>query len=819
MTEAYAVSVRVSLINAVSAGLLGMTRQFKTAGVEAAVLQRRLDGIKRSLLVGGLQIGVGVGLLAMFKPALDQAKQFQQLATQFSTYGMGDAANREAVKFAKSMNIMGASYVDAMKLIYESQGVFRESGALSLAQQFEGAKIASPILAKLSFIERGLSGDERSSRHAQDLAMLRFVEARGGANDPRAFAGIADWGFKLSKSSGGIVDWSQLQQMTATAGPMTRTLTQDAFSKLEPVIGDLKGGRVGSGLRVAFQRLLGTQRGLPKQAIQEYLKLGLWDPSKVELNKSGGIKQFLGTPGQVFKGRLDFLSDPVKFFEGTFFPAIAKKYGNQILGNTPEAIAERSVEESMVFGPGTASAVFSQIDKLMPAISRSLAAQNKQFGIDAAYRATGGTLAGKQVDMAAKFKSLLEQTGEVVLPLAVKGLEMLLPPLTWISNWAQRHPNVFGGIIDGIVLLGGALVTSGVINGLSGLLNLAKLIGPIVSSAAVLNTASWLTKIPLIGAALGGAGLDVGIFLGAITAPAWVAIAAIGVAVGAAGLAIYQGWKHWDASKSVFANLKAEVGGFLSWASDRVRDHKTGKAVAGAGAGGLGAAWLNSPLNAALVQWRMDFEKGFSQAFAPSLAKWKDFSKQLNGVGNDLKSGIGAVIAWLADKIAFVRSLIPGAGAAKPAPHPAAKSGAQWVWWTAKDYGAALGSLANTKLLGPLTTLSAVTATLHHGTTDLSAQTAKLTASHKALATAETNMAAAISTAAAKLAAPPAAKPVMPPARGQPIIIHHTTKLDGRPIAMNTSRYIADALAGHNIGNARFDHNTGLAAAGAGYHQ
>lgn len=517
MADAYEVAIRLRLIDQVSRSLLGMVGGFGKADAAAVALQRRLDGIKRTMLVGGLLVGAGVGIFAALKPALDQAKQFQQEVTKFSLYGMGDQANTEAVKFAKSMNIMGSSYVDNMKLMTEAQGIFRESGKGTLAQQLEGAKIAAPVLAKLGFIESSLSDDQKASRHAQDLAMLRFIEARGGANDPRIFTSIADWGFKLQQSAGGhVVNWSQLQQLIATAGAAGFNLNQDAISKLEPVIADLKGGKVGSGMRVSFQRLLGTQRGLPKQAIQEYLSLGLWDPSKVELSAQGGIKKFLGRPGDVLKDRVKFGTDPVAFYTDTFLPAIAKKYGNQILGTTPEAKIERAAEITNVFGPGTAGAFFSQIDKLLPAIQRSLGAQNKQAGIDASYKAAGDTLAGKELALHAKFNSLLEQTGEVVLPIAIKAMEAMMPVLNFFSNFATAHPRMFGFVIDGLMALGASLIVSGVATGLTGLVNLIGLLGKAFAGDAILKAGVWATKIPFIGTALSeglvaiGAGLETG---------------------------------------------------------------------------------------------------------------------------------------------------------------------------------------------------------------------------------------------------------------------------------------------------------------------
>ena len=553
--EAYSVAVRVSLINGAAGGLLALARQFKSTHVGAIALKKELKGIQLLMLGGGLMAGAGIGILAAFKPALEQAKQFQNEFTKFQLYGMGAKANAEAAQYARAMNVIGTSSTDAMRLITESQGVFRESGALSLQQQLVGAKIAAPILGKLAFIESSLSAERRVSAHAQDLAMLRFIESRGGANDPRKFASIADWGYRLSKSSGGIVDWSQLQQFAATAGAGGFNLTQDAIAKLEPVIADLKGGRTGSGLRVAFQRLLGTQRGLPKQAVSEYLALGLWDRSKVALNASGGIKNFIGRPGEVLLDRDTLATDPVGFFTRTFLPAIVKKYGAGILGDSVQARTERAVEESMVFGPGTASAVFSQIDKLLPAIQRSLGAQQKQMGIDQSAVIVGQTMSGKEANLHAQFNTLLEQTGKAALPLAIAGLSALLPVVQGISKLATLHPTAFTAFVQTVAGLAVFSTVSGMMMSFVGALKAGALAFRVLGGAALAAR-----MFPVLLTAL-ATGLEVGAAV--ISSP----ITLIVGAVAAIGVAAFQIWKHWDSTKSVFANIKSELGMFWSFLS------------------------------------------------------------------------------------------------------------------------------------------------------------------------------------------------------------------------------------------------------------
>ena len=815
MFEAYSVGVKIELLGAgaISAALLGMARDFGRAHGAAAALQTRLNGIKTAFLASGLMIGAGVGILAMFKPALDQAKQFQQLQTQFATqYGLGDAATEQAAKFARAMNVMGTSSVDAMRLINESQGVFR-------SPTLEGAKIAAPLLAKLAFIEAGLGEEERATRHAQDLAMLRFVEARGGANDPRTFSSIADWGFRLSKSSGGIVDWSQLQQLVATAGPMSRTLTQDALSALEPVIADLKGGRVGSGLRVAFQRLLGTQRGLQRQAVAEYLKLGLWDPKKIVLTKQGGIKEFLGAPGDVFRGRLQFMGDPTVFFNKTFLPALARVYGPSILGNTPDAIAKRSVEESLVFGPGTASTEFSQIDKLMPAIQRSLAAQQRTQGIDATYAATGRTLAGKEVALHARFNSLLEQTGEIVLPIAVRALEQLQGPLNWVSTWAQRHPRVFGGIIDGVMGLGAALVVSGVISGLSGLAKTVMFIGEIAPSVASL-AASLPAAGAIVNVGIGIAEAIAGVGAAILAIPAGTLIA-IAAGLISAGVAIYFMWKNWDSRKSVFDNLKTEIGGFLDWANaqsktpiGRIATDAVAAAPGGAPLAILIRYW--SQIKEAATNFWAGFSKAFTDGWAANFkaiqaffAPWWDQIKKTFDAG---KKALAPFLSWLAGFIVAIENLIPkwmrGDGPKAP-PAIAAVPKANQPVSAATAWKAAGTYLGGVLSFNPKATDNFIATIFPAQVAKLNQSNADLTVSHGKLAKSETEAAKILDAAVEKI------KTEL--ANFKLNIGNVAVYFDGDKVSRIVSNHQAQGSTGPNSLSHGFDHSAALAGASAGY--
>ena len=75
MFEAWSVAIKIRLIDEVGSGLLGMVGRFRSANMEASALEKRIEGIRRTMLVGVGLTAAGVGILATFKPALEEARQ------------------------------------------------------------------------------------------------------------------------------------------------------------------------------------------------------------------------------------------------------------------------------------------------------------------------------------------------------------------------------------------------------------------------------------------------------------------------------------------------------------------------------------------------------------------------------------------------------------------------------------------------------------------------------------------------------------------------------------------------------------------------
>lgn len=383
-------------------------------------------------------LAIAYGGFNFMQSAVDVGAEYQTLLARFSAYGMGDAAVKEADKFAQATKVMGASKNDMLRFFVEAQGVFRESGELSIEDQLKGARLAAPMMAKMQFAMASMDSAANHMTHAKEMDMLRFVEQAGGLNSPAKFNSIMNNAYKAVQSSGGNIDFSQLRQFMARAGTSAYNLSDTAlYAKLEPIIGEMKGGAAGDALMTAYNRLTGTIK-LPNQVVKQLEDMGVWDKSKIIHNKMGGIKSIVGGPGSQLSDLKLLASDPVEFYEKVIRPKYAAK------GLSEEQI---QLQNNVIFGR-QGGKMFNLIEKQMHVIELAAKAFEKQMGIDDASKQTAGTYTGKKVDFDAKWKDFqlaLAQDGGLLdtFTKLLKGITKFLEAITAFSN---ANPRITGTV-------------------------------------------------------------------------------------------------------------------------------------------------------------------------------------------------------------------------------------------------------------------------------------------------------------------------------------------------------------------------------------
>jgi hypothetical protein len=237
-------------------------------------------------------LAAGYGAYALGSASVKEAAEYQRQKSLFKMLGMTPDQNAEAFRFIEHTDMSGASMIQKLRYFTEAQGVFRESG-LPGEEALKAAKLMTPILSRLHYAST-LSGKPLDEH--QELAMLRFIETSGGLADPKRAAELADLGYRTTMSSGGNVDWEAMRQARANGGNAVKNMTDEAFfAWSEPLIGELKASKFATGMQTAYNRMNGLNK-LTKAQLVEYQKLGLWDMSKVVLNKAGGVDHYLGNP-------------------------------------------------------------------------------------------------------------------------------------------------------------------------------------------------------------------------------------------------------------------------------------------------------------------------------------------------------------------------------------------------------------------------------------------------------------------------------------------------------------------------------------------
>ena len=376
-------------------------------------------------------LAIAYGGFAFMKSAVNVGAQYQTMTEKFNQFGLGDKALSEADKFSRSTKIMGASAIDIFRYFTEAQGVFRLSGESSLEDQLKGARLAAPVMAKMQFAMRGLDEHSKAMTEAKQMDMLRFVEQAGGLTNASKFNDLMDKGFKAIQSSGGNIDFTQMRQFMAKAGTAAFGLSDKAlFAELEPIIGELKGSSAGDALMTAYNRINGIVK-LPNQVVHDLEKMGVWDASKIEHNKMGGVKKFNGNP--LVNSAL-FAESPVEYYQKMILPIYQSK-------NMTEAEIQRT--NALIFGR-TGGKMFNLIDKQMQVIEHSVVSYNKARGLDSSYNAVGGTYAGKQVDFDAKwqnFQLALAQDGGL-LDTFTSGLTKLTSFLQKATEFSNSNPGI-----------------------------------------------------------------------------------------------------------------------------------------------------------------------------------------------------------------------------------------------------------------------------------------------------------------------------------------------------------------------------------------
>lgn len=495
MFAAYSIGVRVGLINMASGVLRLLVKDFSRTEEGAARLQKRVGLLQRDLFKAGAYMAVGVGGLMLFKKPIEEAARFQITLARLQALGLGAKVNADALQFARGMDIYGASMIDKL-------GIMRDT--LSVFNDLDKARIAAPMIAKMSVANRVLYGKDRGDEITQGtIPLLKVAELRGGINDPARLKAQIDWAEKSFIASGGMVKpQDYLNAMRVGGIPLKMMSDMAFFVKSEPLMQELGGFRFGTGINAIYSNLV--QGREPVRGVKELLRLKLIDPKMVEYTSIGTVKRM--KPGALI-GQDLLIRDPYSWIHDVLLPHL------KAAGIDPNDKMKVSNEIGAIAPNSRAANLMSTAYLQQVAIARAEQRVPHAANIQRVYASAQSTLTGAELNLTAKWRDLMIDIGKNLLPAVVPGMNALAGAIKSLDAAVNAHPTQTRWALTAASGLFLALAGKGVVTGAAALL---RFIG-------VLSTTS-----------IGGAAASAGAGAGGLAARTGVSFGWYGLAVAAA---------------------------------------------------------------------------------------------------------------------------------------------------------------------------------------------------------------------------------------------------------------------------------------------
>lgn len=566
------------------------------------------------------------GLMGQSRTAAGEAIRIRALGLE------GEDAGK-AIDYARNFKSYGTSTTDNMALMRDAVTVFND---------FDHAKDALPFLAKMKFAnEAAFGGEHAADNERKFMDMLKVIEMRNGANNREDFERNGNLVQQVLTATGGRVGAEDWLNLIKTGGVAAKGISEkEFFYRLEPLVQEMGGDRVGTGMMSAYQNLY--QGRTTKRAANMLDTLGLIaDPSKVKHDKVGQIAQ-LGVGA--LKGADVFQRSQFEWLETVLVPAL----------NAKGIKSEKEVLDAIggIFSNRNAAGLFATMFQQRSMINKSYALNERAANVDTLHGMVKEGPRGKEIDLEKRRDDLYLRMGEAALPLYVQLLEKVTAVTEAVSNFAQAHPGLTKAVMyTGAAFLGlGAVMTAlliplGLLLAKGALVRFlfARIFGGASAAAA---GGSLLARIWAgLSGAMARAGQAIAWVAGVLhTGLAWAASFAgkaimaiarvvlfvgrfllgspLGIAISLIAGAAYLIWRNWDQMKAGFLTICDQLSTAVSqwWASV---------------AGGADALWQD------IVGWKDKFFTAGGDLvdglIAGIRAKWDAAREVMGGMAESIK--------------------------------------------------------------------------------------------------------------------------------------------------------------------------------------
>ena len=502
--------------------------------------QKMAGHVRNAGMYGAGAAATGVTAMYQLRKPINETKHVDLEENRIASLGLGEKATKEAIQYAKAMQTFGTSTLDNLELIRDGVTAFAD---------VHHAQMVAPTLAKMKFANAAMYGDSGAENEKKFMDMLKVIEMRNGLKSEKAFQEQANIIQQVITATGGRVQAEEWLNVIKTGGIAAKGIENQAFYyKLEPLVQEMGGFRVGTAMMSAYQNVY--QGRTTKRAANNLLNLGLIeDPSKLKHDKAGQIS-FLDVGA--IKGAELFKKDQFAWMEQVLVPQLKAK-GITKEGDIIDAMGS-------IFTNRTASNLFAQMYLQREQIHKNAKLNAGADNIDQLNNKAMGTTTGKEIEARANLHDAYLKFGTTILPIYTKAIETATGALQSFNGWMERNPTlakILGvgllGIAASLVAIGGTLaVFSPLILGMLSLRLMMATLGP---STGALGLAFRLLKAPMAILRMDLLGLAKNFMMVGrlfLTNPIVLAVTAIAVAA-------YLIYKNWEPIKGFFVGIWSTI--------------------------------------------------------------------------------------------------------------------------------------------------------------------------------------------------------------------------------------------------------------------
>jgi hypothetical protein len=528
MFAAYKVGVHLSLVNGVSAGLLGIIthmgvfdRSVHGANTRLGDLHTQMQKIKNLGMIGAGVATLGVGALILLKGPYEDAKKLAQAKTDFETLNLSSVDNASAYAKAASMSqkILGTNITDNLKGIHDLHTAFGDlHHAIATADSFAKFGFVARVMNKGAPVEGLVYNAAKALEHRGQKVM----------GDDGAFKEELDMMERVYLGSRGKVNPSEFFHASQT-GKLAYTLMskEELYGPFAAYMQAKSGATAGTAQMTFNSSLIG---GHMTDSAKGFLAdLGLWDEkiSKTrvalmaqqakglspEERKSMGL--LMPTHGGLKDEFVEMATQHTsQFVQQVMVPRIKKRFG---LDLSDEQIATMLMTK---FNRNTSDVMGEYIVNALK-FQKDADIFNRTKSGEGAYQAYLKSPEGAEIAATEAWKNLSTVVGSIYIQPITNGLLSLADSLTKLGVWTTAHPNITKDLVYGFIGLSAAMAFGGTV---------------LLLSAAVSGLS---LGFPVLGTVIG-----------ALATPIGIAVLAIGTLAGALYAFRPETEKEVDAAKT-----------------------------------------------------------------------------------------------------------------------------------------------------------------------------------------------------------------------------------------------------------------------------